>query len=175
MINRFQKGLWVLSSGAPIFISFSVTWFVIKKSYLPSLIFMMAGILLIIYAFFIFKVMVNKLPYIEIAAKKIVQNDKPMIGYWISHILPFASILFDKYNPLLFAGIAVMLFFVLLIANTPTANPLLFYVGYHFYEVEGENGIGNYLLITKKSLRNKDEIKFVQRVTEYLLLDKGGK
>ena len=174
MINRLQNGLWILSSGAPILLGFSITWFINKKTYLPSLILMIIGILLILYAFLIFKVMANKLPYIEITVKKIVQNDKRIIGYSISYLLPFASISLDKYNPLLFFCAILIIYFIIIIANTPTANPLLFFVGYHFYDIEGENGIGNYLLVTKKHIRNKDDIKLVQRVTEYLLLDIGG-
>ena len=175
MINRFQKGLWIFSSGSPIFIAFSITWYISGKSYLPSLISMIVGLLLILYAFSLLEIMAKKLTYIEISAKKVVQNDKIIIGYFISYILPFGSISFDKYNPLIFYCAALMLYCILIILNTPTANPLLIMSGYHFYDIEGENGIGNYLLISKKSIRNKNEINLVQRVTEYLLLDIGGK
>lgn len=43
--------------------------------------------------------------------------------------------------------------------------------GYHFYSVSAENGISNYILISKRSLRNSKHLKSVQRIFEYLLLD----
>ena len=172
MINRLQKGLWILSSGAPILIAFSITWYFSKSTYPISLLYISISLILIAIA--IFQAMIKKLAILEIQVKKVTQNDKCVIGYVISYLLPFASIVFDKYNPYIFLGIALMIFIVMLMSNTPTANPLLFFIGYHFYEVEAENGIGNYLVISKKSIRNKEELKTVIRVTEYLLIDVSG-
>lgn len=174
MINRLQKGLWILSSGAPMLIAFSIAWYFSKSTYMTSMLCIAIALIFIVIAIVLFQAMRRKLGAIEIRAKKVTPNDKCIIGYAISYLLPFASIAFDKYNPYIFLGIALIIFIVMLIANTPMANPLLFLLGYHFYDVEAENGIGNYLVISQKSIRNKDEVKEVIRVTEYLLIDVSG-
>ena len=61
---------------------------------------------------------------------------------------------------------------------TKKDNILLFFVGYHFYEIETEStGVGDYILISKRQrIRNKADVKTVIRVFEKLLIDtKGGK
>ncbi len=171
MINRLQKCLWILSIGAPILIAFSITWVIKGKPYLTSLIALVIATLLIIVALIVFRIIKKTLAILPFRAKKITQNDMYVIKYAISYIVPFASIAFNKYNPYVFLGVAFIIFIIMLIANTPTANPLLFFVGYHFYDVEGENGIGNYLVISNRAIRNRDELKIVVRITEYLLLD----
>ena len=171
MINKLQKSFWILSSGSPIFIAFSIAWYFSKSTYMTSTVSAIAATILIIIAFIIFNAIKRKLPVLQLTVKKVSQNDRHIIGYSLSYLLPFASVAFDKYNPYIFLGIAIIIFIIMLKANTPTANPLLFFAGYHFYDVEAENGIGNYLVISKRDIRNKDEIKKVIRITEYLLLD----
>jgi hypothetical protein len=174
MIGNLQKGLWILSSGAPMFIIFSVAWLVSQSTSTIPIVFISLAALLIVLAFFIFRAMKTKLAVMSIRTKKVTQNDKMIIQYAFSYLLPFASIIWDKINPFITLGVSMVIFLILLRASNPTANPLLFLIGYHFYEVEGENGIGNYLVMSKKDLRNKDELTTVSRVTEYLLLDRSG-
>ena len=59
----------------------------------------------------------------------------------ISYILPFGSIAFDKYNPVVFFGFAALVYLVMIFSNSLSANPLLFVLGFHFYDIEGENGL----------------------------------
>jgi len=174
VINKLQKALWILSSGAPILVTFSIAWYVTQSTYMISAFFIAISVILIIIAAAIFYEVKTKLASLGLRAKKVTQNDKCIIGYILSYLLPFASIVFDKYNPYLFLGVALLIFIVALVAYTPTANPLLFLIGYHFYDVETENGIGNYLVISKKAIRNKSELKKAIRVTEYLLIDVSG-
>lgn len=174
MINKLQKALWILSSGAPMLATFSIAWYITKSTDMISLFFIAISVILIIIAIAIFHSIKTRLSILELRAKKVTQNDKCILAYIVSYLLPFASIAFDKYNPYLFIGIATLVFITALLAHTPTANPLLFLVGYHFYDVETENGIGNYLVISKRNIRNKNELKKIIRVTEYLLIDVSG-
>jgi hypothetical protein len=43
--------------------------------------------------------------------------------------------------------------------------------GYHFYQATAENGISNYVVISKRKIRHKKELKKVKRVFEFLLID----
>lgn len=153
---------------------FSIAWYVKESTYLTSIVALTIALVLIIAAILILFMIRKKLATLQIQAKKVSQNDKCVIGYAISYLLPFASITFNKYEPYFFLGISTVVFACMLVAKTPTANPLLFFLGYHFYDVETENGIGNYLIISKRPIRNKGELKKVVRVTEYLLIDVTG-
>ncbi|SDH83230.1 hypothetical protein [Desulfosporosinus hippei] len=175
MINRLQKGIWILSISAPIWLGFAISWWVMKKTWMPSVIAVVVASVLIAFLTMSFKNALKRLSLIEIHAKKVTQNDRPVILYMISYIFPFASIAFDKYNPLLFFGFASLVYLSMIFSNSMSANPLLFIIGYHFYDVECENGIGNYLLMTKVIIRNKDEVGVVNRVTEYFLIMQEGK
>ena len=79
----------------------------------------------------------------------------------------------DDFNiaTLIVLGLMFVLIFIPAIMALP--NILLFFVGYHFYEIETEStGVGDYLLISKrKRIRNKTDIKTVMRIFEKLLLD----
>lgn len=174
MINTFQKALWILSSAAPMLVVFSIAWYIKESSCITSVVALMIALILAIIAALILHTMKKKLAILHLQVKKVSQNDRCVIGYAISYLLPFASIAFDKYNPYFFLGISAVVFACMLAANTPTANPLVFLLRYHFYDVETENGIGNYLVISKRAIRNKDELKKVIRVTEYFLIDVTG-
>jgi hypothetical protein len=74
--------------------------------------------------------------------------------------------------------VGIMLVLVIIPAIMALPNILLFFVGYHFYEIETEStGVGDYILISKRQrIRNKADVKTVIRVFEKLLIDtKGGK
>ena len=55
--------------------------------------------------------------------------------------------------------------------NSAIPNPLLFIKKYHFYQVSGEHGISGYILISRKKYRSKQELKTVNRMFDFLLLD----
>lgn len=175
MINRFQKGIWTLSISVPIWIGFSISWWIMKKTWLPSAIALAVALVLTIGFVLSYKYAIKQLSKVDVTVKKVTQNDRPVIAFMISYILPFGSFAFDKYNPVMFFGFAVLVYLVMVFSNSLSANPLLFLIGYHFYDIECDNGIGNYLLMTKKIIRNKDEIGSVNRVTEYFLIMQEGK
>ncbi|MEK3726014.1 hypothetical protein [Paenibacillus sp. FSL H8-0034] len=174
MIGNVHKALWVCSSGAPILIAFSAAWVLGKSTYMLPVIFVFVAVGLIVLALVSFHRMKSRLAVITVRVKKVTPNDKIMIQYALSYVLPFTSIVWDKINPFMSLGISVVVLVVLLLAHSPTANPLLFFIGYHFYEIETENGIGSYTVMSRRTIRNKDELTNVIRITEYLLLDRSG-
>lgn len=54
------------------------------------------------------------------------------------------------------------------------SNPLLGLLGWHFYKVESPEGV-TFVLITKKHLRSAANNLQVGQLTEYILLDMGGR
>lgn len=170
MFNRLQKALWILSISVPIWIGFSISWWITYNTSQVSIIAISITTLITISFFMSYKHAVKNLSIIEISVTKVTPNDKSIIVFLISYILPFASIAFDSYNPVIFTGAAVLVYLAMLKSNSISVNPLMFLVGFHFYDIESGNGIGNYLLMTRKIIRNREEIKIVNRVTEYFLI-----
>lgn len=87
-------------------------------------------------------------------------------------MLPLANMVIDEWNLFILAGISLTIGVVIPFINCAIPHPLLFFRGYHFYNLTTENGISSYILISKKKIRNKKEIKLVGRIFEFLLIEK---
>ena len=87
--------------------------------------------------------------------------------------MPFACIVISDYHIVLFFVAALMCGLCFIPAIMAVPNILLFFVGYHFYEIESQNiGVGDYLLISKRRrIRNKSDVKKAKRVFEKLLIE----
>lgn len=171
VINRLIKALWILSGGAPIFLTFSIAWLLHKSAYPVAVASAAVGLALGALAFLLLHMFRRKLAVVPVQAKKVAQNDKAVSVYAVTYVLPFASIAFDKYNPFLFFATAFLLFLILLVSNYPTINPVLFLAGYHYYEIEADNTVSNLQLLSRRTIRHKQELTAVFRITDYLLLD----
>ena len=65
--------------------------------------------------------------------------------------------------------VLIVFFAVIMTSNAYHTNPLLGFLGYHFYEVTIAN-VG-YVLISKKNLHNIQGIRQVAQITNYMLLE----
>lgn len=94
----------------------------------------------------------------------------------VAYVLPFAYMVMSDYHIVSLIVAVLMLILVFIPAIMALPNILLFFVGYHFYEIETEStGVGDYILISKRRrIRNKSDIKTVLRVFEKLLIDTKG-
>ena len=107
---------------------------------------------------------------------RINSKDSWLVAYVIAYVLPFAYIVISDYHIVSFIVAALMLALVLIPAIMALPNVLLYFVGYHFYEIETESSIvGDYILISKRRrIRNKSDVETVLRVFEKLLIDAKG-
>lgn len=175
MANNFQKILYNLSATVPLCFSFSVVWYLQKHTILVSLIFLIIGIILTGFFNLSFSYGKKSLAPIKIRTSDISPNDGWIIAYVISYILPFANVVIDEFNLLLCGGIAFLLIIIAPFINTAIPNPILFVKGYHFYQVSAENGVSGYVLISRRKLRRKQDLKVVNRIFEFLLIDSDGR
>ncbi len=63
-----------------------------------------------------------------------------------------------------------MLLFVLWTTHAIQVNPVLGLLGYHYYEVETQEGI-TYLMISKRAINDVSKIKKVVQLTEYGIIE----
>jgi len=177
MPNIIQKWIYNLSAAAPLCLVFAVTWFLQKHTERGAWIIPAICVAISIGLIVLFKVSFDycrrNLPPIEIRINEFAPHDAWIIAYIISYVLPFASIVFNDFSPILSGAIAIVIILVAPFVNSATPNPLLFLWGYHFYLVKAEHGASDFVLIRKRVLRNKKEVKYVYRIFEFLLLDGG--
>lgn len=171
MANKVQRFIYNLSSAAPLAFVLALIWYQQHKTTQIPIVFVSIGLVLIMLLYLSFAYWKRHIASIAIRATNISSNDGWIAAYIIAYLVPFASIALDKFNLEVSIIIAFALILILPFVNSAIPNPLLFVCGYHFYSVSAENGISNYILISKRSLRNSKHLKSVQRIFEYLLLD----
>lgn len=85
-----------------------------------------------------------------------------------------SGLVIDEWNITVTGIIAAVITILIPYINSAIPNPLLAIRGYHFYKVNAENGISEYVIISKRKYRNKKDLSVVTRIYEFLLLDKEG-
>jgi len=175
MANKLQLFIYTLSAASPIAIVFAVVWYIQNKSITVSIVCVIVSLFFIAAFYFSFTYGKRKISMIKINVNEIKSADKWIVGYVILYISPCTNIVIEDYNQYMTLLIGFILIMVNLFVKSPFPNPLLIIQGYHFYSVGAENGVKEYLLISKQSIRNKKQIKYVKRLFEYLLLDDSGR
>lgn len=172
MANRLQQLIYRLSSAVPLALVFSLVFYLENESILVPLI-CIGFSLFITTTFFIFFYYAKRhLSSISINITEITQGDHYIMGYIISYLLPLSNTVIKDMNHYTSAIIAIVILIVMPFINSATPNPLLFVTGYHFYHIGSENGVKDYLLISKQKLRSKEQIKLIKRLFEYVLIDR---
>lgn len=171
-MNTLSKIIYNISTAVPLLGTFAIAWYIKKDDYIIPLAVLGIGALIFILLISMFSYGKRHLSPIQIRVSDISPNDSWLIGYIISYILPFANIVFEDFNIIVCAVIAVILLCLLPFFNDNPPNPLLFIGGYHFYQISAENGISGYLLLSKRKLRKKQDVKVIGRMFEFLLLDR---
>ena len=174
MANKLQKLIYNISVASPLLIVFAFIWYMQKRRWTISIICLIVAIFLIICILRSFSYGRKNFAPIKIRTNDITPNDGWIVVYIITYILPFASMIIDNLNLTVCSIVAFAITFIAAYVNTAIPNPILFFRGYHFYVVATENGISGYVLISKRKLRKRQDLKRVYRVFEYLLLDTEG-
>ncbi|PWL82888.1 MAG: hypothetical protein DBY24_02735 [Prevotellaceae bacterium] len=173
MPNFLQKWIYNLSSAAPLCLIFAFVWWTDKHTWKVPLVFIGICVALILSLEVSFSYFRRNLPPISVRVDEISPHDAWIIAYIISYVVPFASVVIDDFNVVLSCSIAIAIILIAPFVNSAVPNPLLLIKGYHFYQVKAKHGVSGYVLISKRKIRNADELKHVKRVFEFLLLDEG--
>lgn len=175
MPNRLQKLLYYLSAESPILIVYAFVWIIKKttadwKSLLYPCVLIFLAIVVIILFNRSFDYANKNLPEISINIIEINSDDRMLVAYVVSYLVPLISLTLNE----LIAPIAVIVFVLLMVVLTFTdyvsPHMILFFRGYHFYEVNVEGAQHNMKLVSRKRLRKIADVKMVNRVFEFLLI-----
>lgn len=171
MANIIQKMIYNFSAFAPLCFIFSILWFLQKHTRKVPILFLCIGVILIFCLACSFSYGKKHVAPIIIQVTDISPYDNWIVAYIISYLLPFASMAIKDFDMLVSGIIAAILILVVPFVNSSIPNPLLFLRGYHFYQVSSENGVSGYTLICKRNLRKAKDVRRVQRIFEFVLLD----
>lgn len=175
MANIIQKLIYNLSVASPLCIILAVVWYLQEETYVVPIILLIIGSILLALLVISFSYGKKHLAPIYIITSDISPNDGWIIAYIVSYVIPFANIVIDDFSFELCIGIAVLIVIIVPWINTAIPNPILFMVGYHFYQISAENGVSGYVLISRRRLRKKQDLTIVNRVFEFLLIDYEGR
>lgn len=165
----------VLTSTAIVPVGFTYAWMAYAdgapttaRNILVSCIFLLIlGIGLIQYATW----------YLEFSPLNIVSveaADRENTSFLLLYLLPLFT---DKFSNLNWSvWIPTIVIFAILTATGYNyhVNPLIGMFGWHFYKIESTGGI-TYVLITRRHLRTASGTLKVAQLTEYILIEHGGK
>ena len=178
MANRFQKIIYYLSAGAPVLIVFAIVWLIEKSTWtdpivicwkVPIVLLFISIILMILFAL-LFDKAKTSLSIVDVHGSEYKCVDGWNAGYIITFLLPFASFALGDVVWIVVTIVVLFLLAVLVFSDHITPHPLLFFCGYHFYELKVEGLASNYIVISKKQIRNVKDFKKVSRVFEFLLI-----
>jgi len=182
MLNKLAKLSLVATSLAPILFTL---WFVeinkewdSKKAFCTNIInhwsdgiiyFVIAGILTLI----CWKLITLSKKNLEVMPVKIITVktvDKEIIGFILVYLLPLINQTTTTVNGSVLIFVGILFFMIVSTSHSYHFNPLLGFLGYHFYEVNIEGGIF-YVLISKQNITHSKSIEKVVQLTEYMILE----
>lgn len=175
MPNRLQKFIYNVSAAAPICITFAFVWYILKQTWVVPLVYVTVCLLLVVAFAVSFSYGTRHLAPIPIRTNDISPNDSWFVVYIFTYLLPFASMVVDDFELSICGSLAIIILSVAPFINSAIHNPFLFAKRYHFYQISGENGISGYVLLSKRILRKKQDLKLVNRISDFLLLDVEGR
>jgi hypothetical protein len=169
MLSKLVRVAFALTAMAPLSVSLAYV-FAKDHKYLYAGIAAASCLVLAVLAKEIAESASRKLERMPVKFQKAKPADKEVIGFFITYALP---IVFRGDNSAdlgawLCAG--MMLLFVLLITHSIQFNPILTFVGFHFYEVETADGI-TYLLITRRRINSVSSVRQVVQLSEHGIME----
>lgn len=173
MFGWLAKTLLVMSAIAPVGLVYA--WVAYQDGNVRVALSLIVGCAALIgICIFLFKQAKRHLERFSFTPVSVEAADRENIAFMLLYLSPLFTDKFGDLNvALLIPTLAV---FALLTATGYNYhfNPLLGLVGWHFYKVSSAEGI-TYVLITKKQLRNTNQISQVAQLTEYILIDLEGR
>ena len=169
MLNKFAKLLLVATSLAPIFLTLWFSKFSKEWDITVGCTYLLITIILTSLCVLLLFLSTKNLEKNPIKINSVKTADKEVVGFIIVYLLPLINESTVKINTAVLIFIALLFFWIVFTSNSYHFNPLLGFLGYHFYEITIEGGI-TYILISRSDIVNCKNIKYVVQLSEYMVL-----
>jgi len=171
-MSQLGKALFVLTALAPILFALIVNDLYAGKGLaatwpwitcLVSLVLIWVCVLIFAY---------TQLGRTSLSIKKVETADKETLSFLLAYLLPILAKDYTdlRQNTPTAIYIYAILFFAVYYSNSFHFNPLLAFVGFHFYEIETEDDMP-YVLISRAVLKRQKSRREVVKLSEYVYLD----
>jgi hypothetical protein len=173
MLSRVAKLMLTSTAIAPVLLTYAWVAFQSGDSCV-AIILAAACVALVFICWLLLRYAKNNLERMSFKPVSIEAADRENMGFLLLYLLPLFTAQFDALNWNVW--IPAILIFAAVVATGYSYhfNPLLGLMGWHFYKVGTAEGV-TYVLITKKQLRNATDTVEIGQLTEYIVLDLGGK
>lgn len=173
MLSRVAKLMLTSTAIAPVLLTYAWVAFQSGKSCVV-LILAASCVALVFVCWLLLRYAKNNLERMSFKPVSVEAADRENMGFLLLYLLPLFTAQFDTLNWNVW--IPAILIFAAVVATGYSYhfNPLLGLMGWHFYKVGTAEGV-TYVLITKKQLRNATDTVEIGQLTEYIVLDLGGK
>lgn len=170
MLGRVVRILFAVTAMAPISISLAYVYATRGHNLWLAVGAFIVCLVLGFVAHWIITAAGTQLERLPVKLKKAKSADKEVIGFVIAYALPLLFRGEGAFDVGAWVIAALMMLFVLLSTHTLQVNPVLGIFGFHFYDVETEEGV-TYLLITKRQINNILSVTTVVQLSEYGILE----
>ncbi len=171
MFSRFAKLLLVGTAFAPVLCTYAFVLALTGRFTPWGWSALSVAVLLLFVCWLVLKA-ATRLERVPLDIDAVRTADSEIIGYVLAYLLPFVGLDTEKMR----AGVLWFVFFLFLVMGWHThsyhCNPLLGFLGYHFYEVSDTRGV-TYVVITRKTMLRTRDVSTVVQLTEYMVLDAG--
>jgi hypothetical protein len=170
MLSKLAKFSLVATSLAPIFLTLWFVDFSKKWEWSEGLFYLITALLLTFICWILLSLSKTRLEKLPLEINSVKTADNEMIGFILAYLLPLINKSSMQIDPWVLVFVMALLFLVVITSNSYHFNPLIGFLGYHFYEVTLSGGV-SYVLISRKNIRDCKSIKTVVHVSEYMILE----
>ncbi|MCR9257790.1 MAG: hypothetical protein NXI16_17035 [Alphaproteobacteria bacterium] len=173
MLNWLAKLLLTSTAIAPVLLTYAWVAYQAGESKQAATL-LGVCIVLILVCLGLLRYAKANLERMNFSATTVEAADRENMGFLLLYLLPLFTAQFSTLNWQVWVPAIVIFAGVVATGYSYHFNPLLGLLGWHFYKVSTKEGV-TYVLITKKQLRNATEAIEVGQLTEYIVIDVGGR
>lgn len=170
MLNKFAKLSLVATSIAPIFLTLWFVDFSENWNWTEGWEYLIVTIILTLLCWSLLRLSKTNLENIPVEIESIKTADNEIIGFLLAYLLPLVDKTQLNVDVPVLIFVLLLLFIVVATSNSYHFNPLVGFLGYHFYEATLKSGV-TYVLISRKSIKDGKNIKSVVQLSEYMIME----
>lgn len=173
VLNCLARLLLTSTALAPVGLTYAWVAYV-QGSLQAGLIILTVSLLLVLVCVGVLWRATKSLPVSDFKASSIEAADHENTAFLLLYVMPLFTSKFNTLDWQFWVPTIVIFAVITATGYNYHFNPMLGLMGWHFYKVQSSEGV-TFVLITKKHLRTAANCIKVGQLTEYILLDVGGK
>jgi len=170
MLTKLAKLALVATAFAPVLLTYAMAYALRGEFWPNGFVLVAVAALLVVLCILVIRAARNLLELLPFPVQAVKTADSEIVGFILAYLLPLVNSSTNIVDARILAFVLVMFFAVVWSTHSYHFNPVLGFLGYHFYEVESTGSV-TYLMVTKRDLRRTREVASVVQLTEYMVLD----